>query len=131
MSAEPTKSRLGLGQLASAGDPIALPVDAAVARHVNFDNVVDVEIDERGTLMDASQRPPRDARDPHRARHGGRQGHADRRAATCPLLFTDVPSEEVGEFAGMLDHVIARLRDPRCERLRPSALKRWPSRRSA
>jgi DNA-binding MarR family transcriptional regulator len=44
------------------------------------------------------------------------------------FLFADVPSEEVGEFAGMLDHVVARLRDPRFERLRRSALKRWPSR---
>jgi hypothetical protein len=29
------------------------------------------------------------------------------------FLFADVPSEEVGAFAGMRDHVVARLRDPR------------------
>jgi hypothetical protein len=51
MTAEPTRSRLGLGQLGSAGDPVALQVDAAVARHVDYDTVVDVEIDERGPLM--------------------------------------------------------------------------------
>jgi DNA-binding MarR family transcriptional regulator len=47
------------------------------------------------------------------------------------FLFADVPSEEVGEFVGMLDHVVARLRDPRFERLRRSALKRWQSRPGA
>jgi DNA-binding MarR family transcriptional regulator len=47
------------------------------------------------------------------------------------FLFADVPSDKVGEFADTLDHVIARLRDPRFARLRRSALKRWPSRRGA
>jgi hypothetical protein len=47
------------------------------------------------------------------------------------FLFADVPSGDVGAFAGMLDHVVGRLRDPRFGRLRRSALKRWPSRRSA
>jgi DNA-binding MarR family transcriptional regulator len=47
------------------------------------------------------------------------------------FLFADLPSGEVGEFAGMLDHVVARLRDPGFARLRRSALKRWRSRRGA
>jgi DNA-binding MarR family transcriptional regulator len=47
------------------------------------------------------------------------------------LLFADVPSGEAGECAGMLDHVVAPLRESRFARLRRSALKCWPSRRGA
>lgn len=43
---------MGSGQLASAGDPFPLPVDAAGARHVGYATAVDVEIDERGMAID-------------------------------------------------------------------------------
>ncbi len=47
------------------------------------------------------------------------------------FLFADVASGEVGDFAGTLQHLIARLRDPGFTQLRRSALKRWPSRDSS
>jgi DNA-binding MarR family transcriptional regulator len=44
------------------------------------------------------------------------------------FLFADVPDDDMGRFSAMLDHVIARLREPAFARLRRRALKRWPLR---
>jgi hypothetical protein len=43
------------------------------------------------------------------------------------FLFADAGNDKVDDFAGTLDHLVARLRDPSFARLRRAALKRWPS----
>lgn len=45
------------------------------------------------------------------------------------FLFADVADADMAHFSAMLDHVVARLREPAFARLRDEALRRWPLRR--
>ena len=44
------------------------------------------------------------------------------------FLFADVADDDLDRFSAVLDHVVARLREPGFGRLRRQALKRWPLR---